>query len=32
MEKYSRAKEATDDSIMRRMRIVCWIAKATDIH
>jgi len=30
VEKYGRAGQATDDSIIRRMRIVCWIRKATN--
>jgi len=29
MEKYCRARQATDD-ILWRMRIACWITKATD--
>ena len=32
LEKYCGAGEATDDSIMRRMRIACWIPKATNAH
>jgi hypothetical protein len=32
VEKYSTAKEATGDTIIRRMRFVCWIHKATDTH
>ena len=32
MEKYGSAEEATDDSILRRMRITYWINKATDTH
>ena len=32
VEKYCRAGQATDDSIIRRMRIACWIPKATNIH
>ena len=24
------AEQATDDNIMRRMRLACWITKATD--
>jgi len=28
--KYGRARQATDDSIIRRMHIACWIPKATD--
>jgi hypothetical protein len=30
MEKYGRARQATDDNITRRMRIACWITKAAD--
>ena len=29
-EKYGRARETTDDSIIRCMRLACWITKATD--
>jgi hypothetical protein len=32
MEKCCRAGQATDDSIIGRMRIACWISKATDTH
>ena len=32
MEKYGGARQATDDSIIRRMRIACWITKTTDTH
>jgi hypothetical protein len=32
VEKYGRAEEATDDNTTRRMRIACWITKATDTH
>jgi hypothetical protein len=32
VEKYGRARQATDDNIIRRMRFVCWINKATDTH
>jgi hypothetical protein len=32
VEKYGRARQATDDSIVRRMRFACWITKATDTH
>ena len=28
MEKYGRAGQATDDNILRRMSIECWIPKA----
>jgi hypothetical protein len=31
-EKYGRVGQATDDNIIRRMRIACWITKATDTH
>jgi hypothetical protein len=29
VEKYYRAGQATDDNIIRRMSIACWITKAT---
>jgi hypothetical protein len=29
MEKYGRARQATDDNIIRRVRFACWITKAT---
>jgi hypothetical protein len=32
VEKYGRAGQATDDSIIRRMRSACWITKATETH
>jgi hypothetical protein len=32
VEKYCRPGQATDDSIIRRMRISCWIPKATNTH
>jgi hypothetical protein len=32
VEKYVRARQATDDNIIRRMRFACWITKATDTH
>ena len=32
MEKYGRARQATDDNIIRRMRFACRITKATDRH
>ena len=31
VDKYGRARHATDD-IIRRMRCVCWLTKATDTH
>ena len=30
MEKYCRAEQATDDNIIRRMRIACWMRKAAN--
>jgi hypothetical protein len=32
VEKYGVARQATDDNIIRRMRVVCGITKATDTH
>jgi hypothetical protein len=32
VEKYGTAGQATDDYIIRRMRFVCCINKATNIH
>ena len=32
MDIYGRATEAADNNIMWRIRIACWIAKATDTH
>jgi len=32
MEKYCRAVQATDDNIIWRMRIACWVTKATGAH
>ena len=32
MQKYGRARQTTDDSIIRRMRVAYWITKATDTH
>jgi hypothetical protein len=31
-EKYGRARQVTDDNIIRRMRFARWITKATDTH
>ena len=31
-KKYGRTRHATDDNIIRRMRIACWKIKATDTH
>ena len=30
MQKYGRARQATDDNIMQRTGFACWITKATD--
>jgi hypothetical protein len=32
VKEYGRARQATDNNITRRMRIACWITKATDTH
>jgi hypothetical protein len=32
VEKYGRARQATGDNIIRRMRFAYWITKATDTH
>jgi len=32
MEKYQSSGHATDDNIIRRMRVACWIIKAIDTH
>jgi hypothetical protein len=32
VEKYGTSRQVTDDSVIRRMRIACWIIKATDTH
>ena len=32
VKNYGRADQATDENMMRRMRITCWISKATDTH
>ena len=32
MEKFNTAGQATDDNIIRRMRIACWMPKATNTH
>jgi hypothetical protein len=29
-KKYCRTRQATDDNIIRRIRVACWITKATD--
>jgi len=30
--KIGTARQATDDNIIRHIRISCWVAKATDTH
>jgi len=32
VEKYSTARQITDDKIIRHMQIACWMTKTTDIH
>jgi hypothetical protein len=32
VEKYGTARQDTDDNIIRRMRLACWITKDTDTH
>jgi hypothetical protein len=32
VEKYGTARQATDDSMIRRMRFACWITNATNTH
>jgi len=32
VEKYCTAGQATDDSIIRRMRFACWMTKAKNTH
>jgi hypothetical protein len=32
VEKPGRARQATYDNIIRRMRFACWITKAVDTH
>ena len=32
MEKYGRARQATDNFLLRRMRIALWITETTDAH
>ena len=32
VEEHGRAIQGTDDNIIRRMRLTCWIPKATDTH
>jgi hypothetical protein len=32
VEKYCKARQATDDNIMQHLRIVCWLNEATELH
>jgi len=32
VEKYCTAGQATDDNVIQRMRIACWIPKAKNTH
>ena len=32
VEKYGTANQITNDSIIRLMRLACWITKATEMH
>jgi hypothetical protein len=32
LEKYCRAEQATEDTVTRRMRLSCWLNKATNTH
>ena len=32
MERYSRARQSTDDDIIRRVCFACWITKAANTH
>jgi hypothetical protein len=32
VQKYGIAIQVTDDNTMRRMRLACWVSKATDMH
>jgi hypothetical protein len=32
VQEFVTARQATDDYILRRMRIACWIIKNTDTH
>jgi hypothetical protein len=31
-EQHGTAEQTTDDNIIRRMRITCWVTRATDAH
>jgi hypothetical protein len=32
MEKYGRARQATDDNTIRNTRFACWVTKAAQTH
>jgi hypothetical protein len=32
MEKYGRARYATDDNVILHMHFACWVTKATNTH
>jgi hypothetical protein len=32
VDKYGRIRQTTDDNIIQRMRLACWITKATGTH
>jgi hypothetical protein len=32
VERYGSDRQTADDNIVRRMRISCWVTKATDMH
>jgi hypothetical protein len=32
MEKFGKAREATHDNVIQRMRLGCWATKTTDTH
>jgi len=32
VENFGRARQATDDNIVRRIRFACWINKVTDTY
>jgi len=32
VEIYGKARQATEDNIIRRMRFACWIIEATNTH
>jgi len=32
VEKYGRVGQATDDNLVRNVRLACWLTKVTNIH